>query len=210
MLAAGAVASSAADSVCRRTRTSSVSSPRRRRKHGSGAATMPGAGPELLQPRGVLLALADDRPRAAHRRGRRGTSSRCAERSRHRARAAAGGSGVAAVASTTTRAGWAAAASRSGIVRNGFDGASSQTSVDVVRRGAGLVELDDAQTPAFELTRSHAGPEVRAFGQRDRVAGGEEGEHERRGCAAPDEKSNACPPSSSPSRRSASTPVGCP
>ena len=34
---------------------------------------------------------------------------------------------VAAVESTTTRAGCAAAASRSGIVRNGFDGASSQT-----------------------------------------------------------------------------------
>ena len=35
--------------------------------------------------------------------------------------------GVAAVESTTTGAGCAAAASRSGIVRNGFDGASSQT-----------------------------------------------------------------------------------
>ena len=36
-------------------------------------------------------------------------------------------SGVAAVESHTTRAGCAAAASKSGIVRNGFDGASSQT-----------------------------------------------------------------------------------
>ena len=36
--------------------------------------------------------------------------------------------GVATVASTTTGAGCAAAASRSGIVRYGFDGASSQTS----------------------------------------------------------------------------------
>ena len=36
--------------------------------------------------------------------------------------------GVAAVESTTTGAGCAAAASKSGIVRNGFDGASSQTS----------------------------------------------------------------------------------
>ncbi len=37
-------------------------------------------------------------------------------------------SGVAAVESQTTRAGWAAAAPKSGMVRNGFVGASSQTS----------------------------------------------------------------------------------
>ena len=49
-------------------------------------------------------------------------------RSRRRARAAAGRIGVATVASTTTGAGCAAAASRSGIVRNGFAGASTQMS----------------------------------------------------------------------------------
>ena len=46
--------------------------------------------------------------------------------------------------------------------------------VDAVGRRAGLVELDDVQAPAFELAEEDAGSEVGAFGERDRVAGGEE------------------------------------
>ena len=60
--------------------------------------------------------------------------------------------------------------SRSGIVRNGFDGASSQTSCDAVRRRAGLVELDVARAPFGERLEGDAGAEVRAGRERDRVA----------------------------------------
>src|SRR6478736_1912940 len=50
--------------------------------------------------------------------------------------------------------------------------------VDTFGRGAGLVELDVTQAPTFELCEQHARPEVRALGERDRVARGEEGEDE--------------------------------
>ena len=56
--------------------------------------------------------------------------------------------------------------------------------VDIVGRGAGLVELDVTQAPTFELFEQHAGPEVRALCERDRVARGEEGEDERSRSAA--------------------------
>ena len=92
--------------------------------------------------------------------------------------------GVTTVASTTTRAPCACARSmpapRSGNVRNGFDGVSSQTSCDALGRRAGLVELDLAEAPALERPRSvTARAVVRARGERDRVARREERERER-------------------------------
>ena len=92
--------------------------------------------------------------------------------------------GVAAVESTTTRAGCAAAASRSGIVRNGFDGASSQTRSTPSGGAPVWSNSTYTQAPTFELVEQHAGPEVRALGERDRVARGEEGEDERSRSAA--------------------------
>src|SRR5207247_5367124 len=41
--------------------------------------------------------------------------------------------------------------------------------VDTMRRRAGLVELDDPESPALELAKDDARSEVRTFGQRDRV-----------------------------------------
>ena len=79
-------------------------------------------------------------------------------------------SGVAAVESQTTRAGWATAASKSGIVRNGFDGASIQTRSTPSGGAPGLVELDLADAPASELVEHGAGSVVGAFGERDRLA----------------------------------------
>ena len=91
-----------------------------------GGRDRAGARPELEQPRGVLGALHTSAPTSA---------SSCparyfvAEWSAMSQPSSSGRtwSGVAAVESQTTRAGCAAAAAKSGIVRNGFDGASSQT-----------------------------------------------------------------------------------
>ena len=89
-------------------------------------------------------------------------------------------SGVAAVESQTTRAGCAAAASKSGIVRNGFDGASSQTR-STPSGGAPVWSnstLRDA--PASELVEHDAGSVVGALGERDRLPGREQREDDRR------------------------------
>ena len=80
-------------------------------------------------------------------------------------------SGVAAVESHTTRAGCAAAASKFGIVRNGFDGASSQTRSAPAGGAPCLVELDLLDAPAAELVEHHARAVVRALGDRDRLPG---------------------------------------
>ena len=87
-----------------------------------------------------------------------------------RARAAGAASGDATVASQTTGAGWAAAASRSGIVSSGFAGASTRIRSTLVRRRPGLVELDDVHAPGREVVEEHAMAVVRALGERDRAA----------------------------------------
>ena len=89
-------------------------------------------------------------------------------------------SGVAAVESQTTRAGCATAASKSGIVKNGFDGASIQTRSTPSGGAPRLVELDLADAPAGELVEHHAGAVVAAFGERDGLSRRQQGEHHRR------------------------------
>ena len=86
--------------------------------------------------------------------------------------------GVAAVESTSTGAGCAAAASKSGIVRNGFDGASSQTSC--TPSGGGPVWSNSTCfRPQRSKTPEHRRrPEVAALGDRDRVARAEQSEHD--------------------------------
>ena len=117
--------------------------------------------------------------------------------------------GVAAVESTTTVAGCAAAASRSGIVRNGFDGASSQTSC--TSSGGGPVWSNStvfspqrASSPNSRPVPKYA-PSASAI-----VAPGSSSARTSAAAApVPEGKSSACPPSSSPSAASAATPAGC-
>ena len=96
----------------------------------------------------------------------------------------------------------------SGIVRNGFDGASSQTRSAPLGRRAGLVELDVADAPALERVEEHAGAVVAALGERDRLAGLEQARAPAPSSApVPEGKRSASPPSSSPSARSAASAV---
>ena len=81
-------------------------------------------------------------------------------------------SGDASVASQTTGAGWAAAASKSGIVSIGFDGASSRIEVGVRGRRPGLVVLDHVDAPRLEVVEELPVPVVGALGERDRPARG--------------------------------------
>ncbi len=118
-------------------------------------------------------------------------------------------SGVAAVESQTTRAGWAAAASKSGIVRNGFDGASSQTRSTPSGGGPVWSNSTLSIAPARELVEHRAGSVVGALGERDGLSGREQREDDAtctRPC--PEAKRSASPPSSRPSCRSASASVG--
>ena len=158
---------------------------------GSGAATMPvscgtRAGARRPPP------ACTRRRRGARRRGRRGTSSRCGATKSAPCSSGRRWIGVAAVESTTTGAGCAAAASRSGIVRNGFDGASSQTSC-TSSGGAPVWSNSTTFSPQrASAVEEPAGAEVRAVGERDRRAGLEQRERERRRRAGvPDGKSNA-------------------
>ena len=85
--------------------------------------------------------------------------------------------GVDAVESTSTRRGCARAASMSGNVRKGLDGASSQTRSTPSGGGARLVELDEPDAPALELAEQNAGPVVAPFGEGDRLARRQQPEH---------------------------------
>src|SRR6266513_973527 len=67
--------------------------------------------------------------------------------------------------------------------QEGIRGRLEPDQVDSLRRGPGLVELDHAQTPASQLREGHARAEVAAFGERDRVPGRKEGEHQGGGCS---------------------------
>ena len=87
--------------------------------------------------------------------------------------------GVAAVESQTTRAGCAAAASRSGIVRSGFAGASSQTSWTPSGGGPVWSNSTWRRPQRSSSLEHHARAEVGALGERDRVAGLQQREHER-------------------------------
>ena len=144
-----------------------------------GGRDGPGARAELEQSRGVLGSLATTAPTSASSWPARYFVAEWTTKSQPSS-SGRRCSGVAAVASQTTRAGWAAAASKSGIVRNGFDGASSQTRSTPSGGGAGLVELDLAEAPARELVEHDAGAVVGAFGERDRLPGREQREHDRR------------------------------
>ena len=53
--------------------------------------------------------------------------------------------------------------------------------VGALRRRPGLVELDELQAPALELLERDRGPEVGAFGERDRLTGRQERQDDAEG-----------------------------
>ena len=113
------------------------------------------------------------------------------------------GSGRAAVESTTTRRRRArAAASRSGKVRSGFEGASSQTRS--ARSGGAPVWSNStcAEPPALERAEEDAGAVVaRPARARSSSPGSSSASTSAVVAPAPEGKRSACPPSSSPSAR---------
>ena len=158
-------------------RASSVSSPRSTSQAVSAGATMP-ASRRVWCSRSRSSGRARRRRRRGRRRGRRGSSSREWRATSHPWSSGRSRSGDATVASQTTGAGCAAAASRSGMVRIGFAGASTRIRSASSGGGAGLVELDDVHAPRREVAEQRAVPVVRALGERDRPAGPQHRQHD--------------------------------
>ena len=93
--------------------------------------------------------------------------------------------GEATVASQTTGAGWATAASRSGIVSSGFAGAS--TRIRSAPSGGACVWSNSTtlHAPRREVVEEHAVAVVRALRERDRLSGPKHRQHDGRHRAHP-------------------------
>ena len=177
---------------------------------GVGRGDRAGQPADVLEPLPVVLRAANQRPEehvgmAAEvlRRAVQDEVGAVLERAKR--------TGVEAVASTRTRPGCAAAAaSHVGKGQEGVRRRLEPDEVDAVRRRPGLVELDHVKAPARELPEQERRAVVAALREGDRLARLEQSASTTAVVApAPEEKRSASPPSSSPSARSAATPVGC-
>ena len=135
-----------------------------------GRGDDPGARRGTSRSASAVAASGRRRRRAARRGARRGTSSRCAA-----TKSAPCSSGRRSTASRPSRRrgrarGARRRASRSGIVRNGFDGASSQTSCTPSGGGRSGRTRRSWRPQRSSACEDHARAEVAALGERDRVA----------------------------------------